>query len=141
MTQQGLQIGFVSEKYLGKTGWIDNEKIDTAKMQYVIVDLGSGRTKRTRVNKESVGKPLGTPSSYLEAVLQQCPDIEQKLNKLCLELAKCSIAIDAQGILDIIHKKLHKATTRQQLMGSKATWRQVNFTAPRASRSGNEDGS
>jgi hypothetical protein len=98
---------------MGKTGWIDNEKTETAKMIYVIVDLGSGGTKRTQVNKDSVGKALRTPSSYSQVVLQQCPNIEQKLNKLCLELAKCSIAIYAQGILDIIHQ---------------ATYRQVNFT-------------
>jgi hypothetical protein len=127
---RGHQIRFVSGIYKGKTGWIDNDQKDTAKMRYVIVDLGSGRTKKTRVNKESVGKPLGTPSCYAEAVLQQCPDIEQKLIKLCLELAKCSIGIDAAGILGIFNKQLHKATNAQLSLGSTATFRQVTYTHP-----------
>jgi hypothetical protein len=82
--RRGREIGFVSRKYMGKAGWNNDEHKETAKMQYIIVDLGNGRAKRPQVNKESVGKPLGTPSSYAEAVLQQCPDIKAKLDKLCL---------------------------------------------------------
>jgi hypothetical protein len=55
-------------------------------MFYVIVDLGDGATKKTRVQKESVRKRQGSPLNYAEAILQQCPDIEVKMDKLCQEL-------------------------------------------------------
>jgi len=127
---KGNAIRFVGGIYVGQTGWIDAEKKETPKQVSVIVDLGNGKTKRTRVNKESVEKPSEAPSCYAEAVMQQCPDIEKRMNKLCSELAKCKIAIDAWGIMEILNEKLHKATKKQASMGSKATYRQVVFTIP-----------
>jgi hypothetical protein len=44
--------------------------------------------------------------------------------------AEAELAIDVQGILGIIHQKLHNATAKQQSMGSKATYRQLNFIPP-----------
>jgi hypothetical protein len=120
------EIRFVCGKYIGKTGWIDNEKEETKKMIYVIVVLENGSTKKTRVQKESVRKLHGSPSNYTEAILQQCPNIKVKMEKLCRELTKCSVAIDANdGILEIKQK------------GSKATYHHVSHNTGNAGNTGN----
>ena len=96
-------------------------------MSYVIVDLGNNNLKSTRVRKDSVGKPFQPPTCYAEAVIQQNPDIEGKMNKLCAELAKCNIVKDGAGIFEILERKLAEATARQSGMGSLATWRHVQY--------------
>jgi hypothetical protein len=127
---KGHEIRFVGGKYIGKTDWIDNANKETSKMYYVYVDLGNETTKRTRVNKNSDRKPVETPSSCGEAVLLQCPDIEVKLDKLCLELAKCSIVIDTIAMIVIIQNRLINAISKQNTMGNKATYRHITFTNP-----------
>jgi hypothetical protein len=123
---RGHEIHFVCGKYAHKSGWIDNEKEETKKMIYVIVDLGNGSTKKTQVNMESVGKPQESPSNYAEAILQQCPNIEVKMDKLCQEIAKCSVAIYGSAMLEFLSNKFQQATDEQTDKGSKATYRHVS---------------
>jgi hypothetical protein len=91
MSNIGDPIRFVKGKYKGKTGWCNKDKESTRERLYVIVDLGDGVIRRTFVKKTSA-KPAvqPNPASYSEAVLQECPDVEEKLDKLCLELALAS---------------------------------------------------
>jgi hypothetical protein len=125
---KGHAIRFVKGTYLGKEGWINAEKKGTAKKYYVIIDLGNGETKEALVNKDSV-KELDTKpaASYSEATLREHPDIEAMLDKVCRELAKCSIENDGTGIMEIIQRTLTQAVRKQELLGHKAVYRRVKF--------------
>jgi hypothetical protein len=130
MSDKGDTIRFVRGTFKGKTGWLNSEKGETSEQVYVIVDLGNRRLKRTRVNKSSV-KPLDSatrPSTYAEAVMQQCPDVEEKLDQLCGLLAKCKIEKDPHGLFNVLTAKLDEATRKQKAKPS-SLYRDINFPA------------
>jgi hypothetical protein len=127
---KGRAIRFQDGKYFGKTGWMDADKRPTPKMYYVIVDLGDGTLKSTKVMKTSVGNRHEPPTSYAMAAIQQHPDIEKQITKLCRDLAECSIGRDAQGLFRILEKNLSEATETQDQMGSGARYRRVDFSGP-----------
>ncbi len=130
MTNKGEKVRFVGGKYVGKKGWLNNDKGDTTYFVYVIVDLGNGKTKETRVSKENVASPHTAPASYEEAVLQQIPEIEALMDKLARELAKCHVEVkdSSAPILEIMGLKIRDAMAKQVRKGSKATWRMVKFS-------------
>jgi hypothetical protein len=92
--------------------------------------LGNRKEKRTKVNKTSVKAPLEAsvpPSRYAEAVFEQCPDIEDKLDSLCQDLASCHIEKDGPGIFAIIQGRLQEAIDSQESMKAKALYREIVF--------------
>jgi hypothetical protein len=126
---KGEEIRFQRGTYLGKTGWIDNDgtKLDTMVWVYVDNWKGDGRMKHTKVKKSSLAKKHLVPSSYAEAVMQQNPDIEAKLDKLCRDLAMCSIHKDPNGIIELVRQGLQKASVEQDELGYKKKFRKVVF--------------
>ena len=99
MSGKGYPIRFlVRGKYKRKT----KEQV------YVIFNLKNRKLERTRVvHKDRLKSPWDetATSLYADAVLQQCLDIEEKLDSLCCELAKCKIQKDAAGIFAIVNPK------------------------------------
>jgi hypothetical protein len=79
-----------------KTGWKNVDKVATAHMVYVIMDMGNGNKHKTRVLKDSIGVPVGLPKLYTKAVLQQHPDVETLVDKLYKELSKVSVEDDEE---------------------------------------------
>ncbi len=91
---------------------------------------GSTCDKPATVRRESVRpRALPEPKSRSEACIQQHPDIEQTLEKLARQLARCEINPLSAAIQKIFVAKLQEATARQILLGHKAIWKR----APRAS--------
>jgi hypothetical protein len=128
MSDKGNPIRFVRGKYKGKTGWCDKDKGSTKERLYVIVDLGTNLVKRTWVKKISARPAIQpSPTSFSEAVLQQCPELEEKLEKLCAELAMCKIEKDPNGIITVIHRKLSEACQAQASKGSRALYRDIIY--------------
>jgi hypothetical protein len=126
-SSKGDPIRFIKGKYKGKTGWRNKDKESTRERLYVIVDLGNNKLKATWVKKSSAKPAIQPrPTSYSEAVLQQCPDIEEKLEKLCAELAMCKIERDPNGILAIINVKLAEAC-ETQAGKSRALYRSIDY--------------
>ena len=114
MSDKGDPIKFTKGKYVGKTGWKNKEKGSTRERLYVIVDLGNDVLKRTWVKKSSAkSRTQATPTSFAEAVLQQCPDVEEKLDSLCAELAMCNIGRDPNGLVAIMYATLNEACHTQ----------------------------
>jgi hypothetical protein len=126
---KGEEIRFKKGTYLGKTGWIDDDAELIATMVWVYVDnwKGDGRIKHTKVKKSSIAQMHGQPTSYAEAVIQQNPDIEAKLDKLCLDLAMCSIHKDGRGIMEVVRQRLESATLEHNELGYKKKFRHVDF--------------
>jgi hypothetical protein len=126
---KGEEIRFKKGTYLGKTGWIDNDALGLNAMVWVYVDnwKGDGRMKHTKVKKSSIAQMHREPTSYAEAVIQQNPDIEAKLDKLCLDLAMCDIDKDAKGIMEVIRQRLEKATVEHNLLSYKKKSRHIIF--------------
>jgi hypothetical protein len=87
--------------------------------------------KRVRVRKESFQIDKDDTnivcSGHTLATLWQNQDIKSKLDNLCQELGQCGIHQDATGIMAIIHEKLIEATERQASLGSRGTYRHVEF--------------
>jgi hypothetical protein len=127
MARKGEAIRFKRGKYLGKSGWVNDDKDRTAKMIYVIVDIGGGVEHETRVHQDSIGRPRQQPVLYADALLQQHPDIESAMEKLCRELAKCGIENNTKEVAKIISNKLCAAVVRQGQMGHKAVYRRVTY--------------
>jgi hypothetical protein len=123
------EIRFQRGTYLGKTGWIDNDGTKLGTMVWVYVDIWNGdrRMKHTNVKKSSLAKKHLVPSSYAEAVMQQNPDIKAKLDKLCRDLAMCSIHKDPNGIIELVRQGLQKASVEQDELGYKKKFRKVVF--------------
>jgi hypothetical protein len=104
-------------------GWTQTTKPPTPKMYYVIVDLGNGTLKSTKVMKTSVGRQHEPPTLYAMAAIQQHPDIEKQITKLCRDLAECSIGHDARGLTRILDEKMNETIETQDQMGSGARYR------------------
>ena len=66
------------------------------------------------------------PTSYAEAVIDQCPDIEKMLVQLCRALAKCDVQRDEDGFKRVIAQKMDKAVKWQESKGSEAMHHCVN---------------
>jgi hypothetical protein len=88
--KKGRQIRFIGGKYGGKKGWINDGK-KGEKAMYVF-------------DNSVDNEPTGTPSSYGDAILLQCPDLDCSLTKLCWDFAKCNIKVDPgpSGTMPII---------------------------------------
>jgi hypothetical protein len=129
---KGEAIRFKKGSFKGKTGWIDNDGSIMEQMVQVYVENwnNKGQTKNAKVMKINIA-PLHrpSPSSYAEAVIQQNPDIEDTLEKLCRNLAMCDIKKDGKGIMEVISNSLEQATEEQRKLGYKKRYRQVNFSS------------
>jgi hypothetical protein len=135
--RRGEEIRFVGGVYIGYKGWMDKSKDKTALSYHVVVKSfkkkdGSTIDLATTVRKTSVRRPaLETPpASYAEAIMQQHPKVEQLLDKLCKQLAKCELSISDTSILTVIAAKLQAAMAAQIALGSDAEWKRVRYTAP-----------
>jgi hypothetical protein len=129
-TTKGDAIRFKGGKYKGRTGWRNDDKQDTRHRTYVIVTLLDGTEKETWVKRRSVADPRGPPTNYFEATLQQHPDIDGLVERLCFEIARCSLGPqnqDANPIHVCIHNRLNEAMVLQAALGSQATWRIVDY--------------
>jgi hypothetical protein len=130
--KKGNSVRFCGGKYIGKTGWLNDEKGVTQQKVYVIVDMGDEKTKETIVNRESIAAPYTQPGTFEEAALQQHPDIESMMDKLVRQLAKCNVGstdVSVQTIASTFFNKMVKARTKQVELGKKATWRDVTWDA------------
>jgi hypothetical protein len=142
MSNRGEVISFVRGKYIGYTGWKNLDGDKTAVSIAVIVHgykdkkNGSTSNKTATVRKESVkSKVQPAPKSRAEAIMQQHPEIEQAMEKLARQLAKCELRPRSTSIQKKIATKLQDATTRQIAMGNRATWKRVQYNSGDASDS------
>jgi hypothetical protein len=136
MSNRGEEIRFVRGKYIGYTGWKNLDGDETAVSIAVIVHgykdkrNGSTSNKTTTVRKESVSsKVQPAPKSRAEAIMQQHPEIEQAMEKLARQLAKCELRPRSTAIQNIFATKLQDATARQIAMGNRATWKRVQYNS------------
>ena len=142
MSNRGEEIRFVRGKYIGYTGWKNLDGDETAVSIAVIVHEykdkknGSTSNKTATVRKESVkSKVQPAPKSRAEAIMQQHPEIEQAMEKLARQLAKCELRPRSTAIQNIFATKLQDATARQIAMGNRATWKRVQYNSGGASDS------
>jgi hypothetical protein len=128
MATKGQRIRFVGGKYGGKKGWINLEKPAGEETTPVIVNLKKKGEKATYVYNYSFEIESTTePSSYAGAVLQQCPDLDCALTKLCRDFAKCSIFRDYPGFAAILDRKMQDATELMESRGSRGLYRHIKF--------------
>ena len=124
---KGDAIVFIGGKYGEKTGWINTNKKAGKSTTPVIVDLGEDKgEKETYVFNQNFRKEK-VATSYADAVLDQCPNIQVLMTKLCRDLAQCSIEQDTSGVVALFNKELNNALTLQEAKGAKALYRHVTF--------------
>ena len=135
-TNKGQAIRFIAGKYGGKKGWIDLDSEPGSETIGVIVNRGGRKGEyRTYVQESSiVFEGAKSPSSYAEAVVDQCPDLERMLVSVCRAFAKCDIARDVDGFQVLVLQKLHDAILWQQGKGSKAYYRVISFVPPQVKK-------
>lgn len=125
---KGEEIRFIAGKYGGKTGWINTQEPADESITPVIVNLGRKGEKATFVYTSSIKRNTSAPpTSYAQAVIQQCPDIEKNLVTVTRQLAKCDISRDPKGFQAVVHNQLDEARAWQEGKGSKAMYRKINF--------------
>jgi hypothetical protein len=129
MSTKGAAIRFVGGAYSGQTGWFDTAKEHTKCWYWVIIQNDKGKDKHTHVTRESVRVIANesVPHFLEEAVLQQHPDVEAAIDKLVALFAQCGIQGESEVITQIISAKLVEASIRQDMKGSKATWRTTKW--------------
>ena len=109
---------------------IRQEKHGTPKMSHVIVSLGKdGVLKGTRVKKSHVKAfNANCQSNHVKAALNQHPNIDQKLDKLCTLFTQCWFTHkDMENLDATIHKRMQDAIMHQYSEGLHAVWCEVEF--------------
>jgi hypothetical protein len=92
--------------------------------------------KTAKLRKRIVTSRLTlAPENFDEAVVQQVPQIQEKMNSLCRLLAKCGITTNSPTILALFARLLQQAIATQIVLGPKAEWRKITYTAPVTTRS------
>jgi hypothetical protein len=126
---KGKPIRFIHGTYNRKTGWFDTAKVHTSCCFYVIIDMGEGRDYATRVSKNSVSVIADEilPANYVEAVLQEHPDVEAAFDKLVTLFAACGIQGESPDITRILSEKLIAAGVKQDMKGNMAVWRHTDW--------------
>ena len=74
-----------------------------------------------------MGPPRGAPTDYVDAVLQQHPDIDQAFNKVCKLLAKCQLNGTEKPLQIKFIEKMEAAVEQQRAGGQKAAWFHVDY--------------
>jgi hypothetical protein len=134
--RRGEEIRFIVGTYEGHKGWIDNSGDATTLSVPVIVHKfkrkdGSTVDKAATVRKSSVRSAAIRPAmSHAEAIMQQHPKIDQMMNKLCRQLAKCEMSTSDTSIQTVFATKLKAAVEKQVALGADAEWKRVHFTPP-----------
>lgn len=129
---KGAPIKFTGGNFKGRYGWIDTSRPRKPKMQPVIVNMvEEGYENITRcmiVNYILMSDVNDVPTTYVEAMLQQHPDIDDMLFKLCREMAMCSVdEHTADQVYDVLNERIKQAKGEQDRLGHDARWRHVNF--------------
>lgn len=124
---KGEAIHITGGKYVGMNGWRWLGKGNPPKQTYVILILGNNKEKGIRVKKGNVGPPCGAPTDYVDAVLQQHPDIDQAFNKVCKMLAKCQLNGTEKPLQIKFIEKMEAAVEQQLAEGQKAAWFHVDY--------------
>lgn len=126
--EKGERVRFIAGKYGGKKGWINSAREPGDNTIPVIVDRGRKGEKSTYVYEENMKiEPSTPPSCYAEAVIQQCPDVEQLLVKMCRAFAKCDIQQDGEGFMRLVQQNITAATEWQDSKGSLAYYRKIEW--------------
>ena len=136
MSRKGEEIRIVAGTYKGYTGCIDNSKQDTVASISVIVNAFKKRSggtvdKSATIRKSSLRPAkIPAPASYGEAIMQQHPKIEQMLEKLCRQLAKCEVGRGGSSIQVVFATKLQEAVAKQLALAGDAEWKFVCYPPP-----------
>jgi hypothetical protein len=134
--RRGEEIRFIVGTYKGCKGWIDNSGDATMSSVPVIVHKfkrkdGSTVDKAATVRKSSLCSAAIQPAmSHAEASMQQHAKIEQMMDKLCCQLAKCEMSTSDTSIQAVFVTKLKPAIEKQVALGADAEWKRVHFTPP-----------
>lgn len=125
--QKGELIRFIGGTYCGKDGWVWAGRNFCKKQVWVIIRTNCEEVG-TRVDKKFV-EIFVHPKNWVEAALQQHPEVELHLNELCEHLAKCNIdAIEnAENLQLVVSQKLTHAIEKQRRKGNGATWLRVHY--------------
>lgn len=129
MSDRGAPIRFIKGEYKYQTGWINKDKPATKCRLYVIVhdEHSEDGLRRTFVKKNSVRPAIiSTATTYSQAVIEQCPDVEVQIDQLCAELAMCKIEKDPEGIVAIIIAKMNEAV-QTQAGNRRALYRAIEY--------------
>ena len=101
--KKGEKITVLGEgKYAGRTGWIDLDGPPLEKQVYVLLKMVGNNVEAKRLYKTSI-KYRKTSTCYEEALLDQHPDIEAKMNALADMLAKCEMCNTARKFGEIFN--------------------------------------
>ena len=130
MASKGDEIRFIAGKYAGKNGWINIARYGDEVNSPVIVDLGPRGDRATVVKRSSFRQlPNGPPTSYVDAVMAQCPDVETSVVATCRKLAKCNMHRDPQGFQNMMNIKMQEAIQWQNARKVKY-YRHVQYDDP-----------
>jgi hypothetical protein len=125
---KGKAIRFIAGKHAGKKGWIDIDGKEGDATTAVILNQGKKGEKLACVEDLNFeNEPTSPPSSYAEAVIQQCPDLQKLLVSTCRGFAKADIGLDPVGFSQILDRTMWEAPNWQTSKGSKALHRKIEY--------------
>ena len=119
---------FVGGKYAGLKGYVDSSQLLGSETICVVVLCPGRKEERKATWVQTCQVRLETmdePTSYAEAAIKQCPDIEKSIIEATQKIAKCDIGRDQRGFEKILTDELDKAKKWMEDKGSKALHRKI----------------
>ena len=130
---KGLPIRIIGGANKGYEGWLlDGKTHPNAEFSYVLLLDDKGEIFATWAKKKNLGpiRPINT--TYWEAVLAGCPDIELKMNELAYGLAECQLQ-DFKPAAEYLEEKYNESVEILDAKGGKAKVRRIKYDPPGSS--------
>jgi hypothetical protein len=134
--EKGEAISFISGTYQGAIGWINSSKKskDKSKVHVIVAkeqENGNFTEKLACVSTSSISSMPREPGCFIEAVMEQQPDVEVTLTKLCKLLVTCGVELtikeDFKDFSRVLLEKMAREEAIKRQKGNRAQFRMVSW--------------
>ena len=128
--QKGATIRFISGKYAGLDGWVNDAESSDHKVTPVIVNRNRKGEKATFVYNSSFRMlTIEDPRTYSEAAMKQFPEVEKSVVTAARQLATFDLTEkNLPEFQEYLIKELDNAVDHQRKQASKARYRKVDWS-------------
>lgn len=130
---KGEKIVFSGGKFIGRTGWLDDEMNanNESTRIYVYVQRSNGKTVRTYVYDDAIAKPKPPPTNRVEAIQKYLPKTDRKLTNACDDFIRGGMEEgDLKHFLVAVKIRFRERLAKFQAKGDEALVRNLKWDDP-----------